>query len=53
MKNKSPRTEKTYLGWLRRFFRFVEGKAPDALGDQDIVRFLSHLAVRSPLDSEQ
>jgi hypothetical protein len=47
--NKSPRTEETYLEWLRRFFRFVEGKGPDALGDQDIVRFLSHLAVQRNL----
>ncbi|MBS3764409.1 MAG: integron integrase [Planctomycetes bacterium] len=47
--NKSPRTEEAYIGWVRRFFLFLQGKAPDALGDQDIVRFLSHLAVERNL----
>ena len=46
---KSPRTEEAYLGWLRRFFRFVEGRDPDTLRDEDIVQFLSHLAVERSL----
>jgi integrase len=46
---KSPRTEEAYIGWVRQFFLYVEGKAPNALGDQDIVRFLSHLAVERSL----
>lgn len=39
----SPRTGKSYLGWIRRFI--VEtGRPPEQLGDVEIGRFLSKLA---------
>jgi len=44
LQHKSYRTEKTYLGWLRRFYLFVDGKVPDDLVSDDVRRFLSYLA---------
>jgi integron integrase len=45
LRHRSITTERTYLQWLRRFYRFVEGKRPSELNGQDVVNFLSHLAV--------
>ena len=45
LKHYSIRTEKTYLGWLGRFYRFTGGKNIDQLSDHDIEQFLTHLAV--------
>lgn len=39
----SGRTEETYLGWSRRFFRFV-GPRARVLRPDDVNRFLTHLA---------
>ncbi len=41
----SPRTEKTYLMWMTRFVRFHEGQSPQAMGSDEVIRFLTHLAV--------
>ena len=41
----SLRTERSYLGWLRRFYVFTRGKDPAALSRDDVERFVSHLAV--------
>ncbi|TAA41724.1 integron integrase [Corallincola spongiicola] len=41
----SYRTEKTYLHWIRYFIRFNDYKHPDMMGNAEIERFLSHLAV--------
>jgi len=46
LKQRSYSTEKTYVSWLRRFYQFLEGKAPYTLDNQDIIDFLSHLAVK-------
>ena len=40
----SPRTEQAYVGWVRRFIRFHQGKDPLRLGEPEISRFLSSLA---------
>ena len=40
----SPRTEKAYLGWIRRFILFHGKRHPAEMGADEIVRFLSHLA---------
>lgn len=37
-------TEKTYLTWLRSFYRFVPGKRPKELGGTEFKDFLIHLA---------
>ena len=40
----SLRTEKTYIHWIKRYIRFHKLSHPKDLLDEDVVRFLSHLA---------
>ncbi|MFQ5719438.1 MAG: integron integrase [Acidobacteriota bacterium] len=40
----SPRTERAYTGWVRRFVRFHRMKHPRSMGSEEISAFLSHLA---------
>ena len=40
----SPRTEKSYVDWVRRYARFHDMKHPKELGSDGIARFLTHLA---------
>ncbi|MEJ2151606.1 MAG: integron integrase [Gemmatimonadota bacterium] len=41
----SPRTEKAYIGWIRRFVRFHGTRHPRELGEAEVTAFLTHLAV--------
>ncbi|MBU0676607.1 MAG: integron integrase [Verrucomicrobia bacterium] len=41
----SPKTLKTYSGWIAQFQRYLKDKDPRALCSEDARRFLSHLAV--------
>lgn len=41
----SYRTEQAYVGWVRRFIRFHGCRHPNGLGGDDVVAFLTHLAV--------
>lgn len=45
LKNYSYATEKAYTYWIRRFIFFHEKRHPETMGEVEIVRFLSHLAV--------
>ena len=40
----SLRTEKAYIGWIRRFIFFYDKQHPANLGTPEVVRFLEHLA---------
>jgi len=40
----SPRTEKTYIGWIRRFILFHNKRHPAEMGEAEIARFLTSLA---------
>src|SRR5262249_17686649 len=40
----SPRTEKAYVAWIRRFIFFHHKRHPDEMGSPEVSRFLSHLA---------
>ena len=40
----SARTEKAYVGWIRRFILFHDKRHPDALAEPEIAAFLSSLA---------
>lgn len=41
----SPRTEDTYVGWIKRFILFHNKRHPDELGERDLSAFLTHLTV--------
>lgn len=45
LRHRSFRTEQTYLGWLRRFYRFLNGKNPVSLSSRHVKDFMTHLAV--------
>ena len=45
LRHRSFRTEQAYLGWLRRFYRFSNGKHPRSLTSQHVKDFMTHLAV--------
>jgi integron integrase len=40
----SPRTEESYVAWIRRFIHFHDRRHPDVLGEPEITAFLSALA---------
>jgi integron integrase len=42
----SPRTEKAYTGWIRRFVRYHGLRHPREMGADEVTAFLSHLAVQ-------
>ncbi|MFH0786815.1 MAG: integron integrase [Pseudomonadota bacterium] len=42
----SPKTLKTYRGWVRQFQTFARSKPPDNLSAQDVKDFLTFLAVK-------
>lgn len=44
-RNYSIRTEKAYTGWVVRFIRFNQMQHPLEMGETEVVRFLTHLAV--------
>jgi len=41
----SPRTEKTYVNWIRRYILFHDKRHPRDMGEAEINAFLTHLAV--------
>ena len=45
LRHLSPRTEQTYLAWVRRFVRHCGGRHPRDLGDREVGDFLTSLAV--------
>jgi len=42
----SLRTEEAYVGWIRRFILFHNKRHPAEMGESEINRFLTHLAVQ-------
>jgi integron integrase len=45
LKQRSYRTEKTYLGWLRDFYRFNGSVPPNKIDDRHLLDYLTYLAV--------
>lgn len=43
----SPRTERAYVGWIRRYILFHQKRHPAELGEREISEFLSALAVKN------
>ena len=44
LRHLSIRTEKTYVGWIRSYYRFLKGKPLQKLNRTDLKDFLTHLA---------
>jgi integron integrase len=44
LKQRSLTTEKTYMSWLRHFYRFTKGRSPYLLNSSTIKAFLTYLA---------
>lgn len=44
-KHYSYRTEQSYVQWIKRFIYFNDKQHPKDLGEKEICRFVSHLAV--------
>src|SRR6266545_240062 len=42
----SPRTEKSYVGWIRRYILFHGKRHPAEMGAPEVTRFLSSLAIQ-------
>jgi integrase len=47
----SRRTEKSYIGWIRRFILFHDKRHPSEMGEAEISRFLNHLAVAAKVSA--
>ena len=47
----SPRTEKLYVRWVRRYVRFAGMRHPRDLGEPEVEAFLTHLAVQERLSA--
>jgi integron integrase len=45
VKRYSLRTEKVYIDWIRRFILFHGKRHPESMGEEEIARFLSYLAI--------
>jgi len=45
LRHRSPRTEASYVGWIRRFILFNDKRHPREMGAAEIERFLTSLAV--------
>ncbi len=46
LRHHSPRTERAYLHWIRRYWGFVGRRDPARLGAPEVTAFLGDLAVR-------
>jgi hypothetical protein len=45
LRHYSIRTERAYVGWIKRFILFHGKRHPDEMGREEIEAFLTHLAV--------
>ena len=43
--HRSYRTEQAYIGWVRRFYRFMKGHSPYSLDSSHVKDFMTYLAV--------
>ena len=44
-KHYSYRTEQAYVHWIKRYIFFNDKKHPKEMGEKEIARFISHLAI--------
>jgi integrase len=48
-KHYSPRTEETYVDWIKRYILFHEKRHPKEMGEKEIQEFITHLATQANL----
>jgi site-specific recombinase XerD len=53
LRHYSPRTEESYVGWVRRFIQFHQRRHPRELGAAEVSAYLSELARRNLSASTQ
>ena len=51
LRHPSPRTEDSYVGWIRRFILFHDKRHPDEMGAPEVIIFLTHLAVERRVEA--
>jgi len=51
VKHFSMRTEEAYVHWIKRFIIFHEKRHPLQMGEQEVSKFLSHLAVEGKVSA--
>jgi len=51
VKHYSPRTEETYIYWIRQFILFHNKRHPKDMGAPEVQTFLTHLAVERKFSS--
>jgi site-specific recombinase XerD len=51
LRHYSPRTERAYIRWVRRFVRFHGNRHPAELGSDEVQRFLTDLAVNGQVSA--
>ncbi|MEJ2629482.1 MAG: phage integrase N-terminal SAM-like domain-containing protein, partial [bacterium] len=47
----SYRTEKSYINWIKQYIFFYDKKHPKDMGEEEINKFLTHLAVKRRVSS--
>jgi hypothetical protein len=45
MRHRSLSTERSYVGWVKRFIFFHEVRHPQEMGKEEVEAFLNHLAM--------
>ena len=45
LRHRAARTEEAYLGWLRKYYIFLNGKAPYSIDSSHVKDFMTYLAV--------
>ncbi|TAK45501.1 MAG: hypothetical protein EPO28_03640 [Saprospiraceae bacterium] len=51
VKHYSIRTEEAYIHWIKRFIFFHEKRHPLYMGENEVSKFLSHLAVEGKVSA--
>ncbi len=51
MRHYSPRTESSYLNWIKRFISFHDLNSPDEMNESHVREFLSYLAVEKKVSA--
>ena len=51
LKHASPRTEKAYVGWIKRYIKYHGDNHPATMAEQEVTAYLTHLAVTAKVSA--